>query len=44
MKIMSDAIYHLMKMYKKEWWDMSLSEQLDALEQYIYGDKNNARQ
>ncbi len=34
---MSEAIYHLMKMYKKEWFDMSLEEQTDALEQYIYG-------
>jgi len=35
---MSDVLLNLMKMYKKEWWDMSLSEQINALEQYIYGD------
>lgn len=34
---MSDAILHLMMMYKKTWWDMTLKERADALEQYIYG-------
>lgn len=32
------ALCHLMRMYKKTWWDMSLREQMDALEQYIYGE------
>ncbi len=32
------ALCHLMRIYKKEWWDMSLREQMDALEQYIYGE------
>jgi len=35
---MSDVLLNLMKMYKKEWFDMTLKEQMDALEQYIYGD------
>lgn len=33
-----DALLNLILIYKKEWFDMSLTEQMDALEQYIYGD------
>jgi len=36
---MSDILYKLMCIYKKQWWDMTLDEQMDALEQYIYGHK-----
>ena len=40
---MSDTLYHLMMIYGKQWWDMSLKEQEEALSQYIFGDDETMR-